>query len=332
MKPKMLLIGYRAYGDFLYALPSISQFFDGYEVHLETNPKGYELFHDDPRFASVTVFDVYQYPQEQWERIVRERWKSIVEEMQPDKIINLWRTLETACIAERYQEEFALPVGERQKIFGDKIFYDAVAKKCGVEVGALDGLYFTEDQKSWGERWREREAGSFIVLMVVAGSCSQKIYPDLPSLARGLVEKYDKMKIYMMGDESTKSLSFGHDRIKNISGQSAIKQSIFMTKHADFVFGGETGLLVAAGMFGTPKMMLCTSSSIKQACSYHENDFSIQSEVPCSPCHRAVYCNLDCENTKEVEDGWEPACIAGFDHKQIFDTIGAQYDELLHMQ
>lgn len=330
MKPKLLLIGYRAYGDWIYALPSLTQLLDKYEVHLETNQKGFELFHDDPRFASMSVFDIYKYPQDQWHQIVAERWKAVVEEMQPDRIINLWRTLETECIAERYQPEFFLSGEERREIFGDKIFYDAVAQKCGITIEDLSGMYFTPDQVTWGKGWEAREADNFVVLMPIAGSCSQKIYPELPSLARGLVEKYPGMKIYLMGDDTTKDLSFDHPRIVNESGKLCIKQAIYMTKYADFVFGGETGLLVAAGMFGTPKMMLCTSSGVKQACSYHKNDFSLQSSAKCSPCHRAIYCHTDCEEVVQEGQEWFPACIHGFDHKQIFDTIGTQY-EMHHM-
>lgn len=327
MKPKLLLIGYRAYGDWLYAVPALDQLFGKYDIHLETNQKGFELFHDDPRFAEMTVFDVYQYPEKDWGRIVEERWKALVEELQPDRIVNLWRTLETACIAERYQPEFSLSTKERQEIFGNKVFYDQVADKCNVVVSDVKGdLYYTPEQEAWAQRWKKKEEGGYVVLMVVAGSCSQKVYPELPSLAIGLAEKYSNLKVYLMGDSSTENLSLGHERVVNISGQVPIKQSILMTKHADFVFGGETGLLVAAGMYGTPKMMLCTSSGVKQACSYHVNDFSIQSNAECSPCHRAVYCDKDCESPIVVDDSWYPSCTEGFDHKHIFDTIGKQYE------
>lgn len=327
IKPKLLLIGYRAYGDWLYALPALPQLFEQYDVYLETNPKGFELFHDDPRFAYVSMFDYTKHPQEEWEQRTQERWKAVTEQIQPDRIINLWRTLETACIAERYQEEFFAPVAERRKLFGDKVFYDVVAERCEGDVGPLDSMFFTEDQEAWAKRWRKKEGDNFVLLMVVAGTCPHKVYPYMPSLARGLVERYENLRIYLMGDPSTAHLSFDHPRISNISGQPAMKQSILMTKHADFVFGGETGLLVAAGMFGTPKMMLCTASSVKQCCSYQDNDYSVQSAAECSPCHRSVYCDKDCEGVVELEnDVWHPACINGFDHKHIFDTIGIQYE------
>jgi ADP-heptose:LPS heptosyltransferase len=185
-----------------------------------------------------------------------------------------------------------------------------------------EALHFTDEQLSWVERWREKERGYFVVLMVVAGSCAQKVYPHMPALARGLVEKHSDIKVYLMGDATTSNLSFGHSRIINISGQPPIKQAILMTREADFVFGGETGLLVAAGMFGTPKVMLCTSSGVMQACGRHLNDFSLQSSAKCSPCHRAVYCDLDCEGVvKDGNDEWHPECIDGFDHSEIFKTI-----------
>ena len=60
-KEKLLLIGYRAYGDWLYASPALPYLFEKYDVHLETSYKGYELFHDDKRFKSISIFDIENY-------------------------------------------------------------------------------------------------------------------------------------------------------------------------------------------------------------------------------------------------------------------------------
>jgi hypothetical protein len=292
-------------------------------VFLETNNKGYQLFHDDPR-VSLTHYDINAVPVEQQLPIAQERWAKLEEELEPDRVINLWQTLETECIAERHQDAFFLPVTERREIFGNKNFYEAVGERCGMDVpDDLTGLYFTERQITWAKKWRA-SISMPVVLVVLAGSCAQKVYPRSPEL---MMELAQKAKVYILGDDSTAGLEFEHPNIKNLSGVIPIKQAILMTKYADFVFGGETGLLVAAGMWGTPKTMLCTSASVYQACKYHENDYSLQADIPCSPCHRAIYTQADCESLDCEGEDCYPACTSAFD----YDTIrGAIEEYALH--
>ena len=157
-----------------------------------------------------------------------------------------------------------------------------------------------------------------VVLVVLAGSCAQKVYPRTPELMCDLA---GKAKVYIMGDDSTADFSLDHPNIVNLSGKIPIKQAILMTRYADFVFGGETGLLVAAGMWGTPKMMLCTSASVYQACKYHKNDHSMQADTPCSPCHRAIYTDEDCESLDREGEDCYPSCTGAFDYNRIRETI-----------
>jgi hypothetical protein len=101
-KPKLLLIGWRAYGDWLYASPSLPQLFEKYDVHLETNTKGKDLFYDDPRFLSKSYFEVGRYPKEKQLQAAEERWAELERQIKPDKTINLWQSLEVECICERF--------------------------------------------------------------------------------------------------------------------------------------------------------------------------------------------------------------------------------------
>lgn len=331
-KEKLLLIGYRAYGDFLYALPVIGKLLIGYDVHFELNGKGYELFHDDPRFSGITFFDMDTWmrkePRPELAEIVKARLAKLEEELKPDKVINLIDTLETECIAGSHMPIFHAPVEERRALFGKKNFYDAVLKKCGFDenVDNIGGLYFSEQQIAWGKGWRAGQQNDFVIVMPLAGSCCHKVYPDMPRLCYDILETYPNAVIYLTGDESVAHAQWAHPRIKHTCGKIPFKQALMMAKHADYVFGGETGILVGAGMWGTPKTMLCTASSIYQTVKYHDNDYSMQAGVKCSPCHRAVYTTADCENM--IADGEDiyPACIKSFDYEDILDTVRKVYD------
>jgi len=335
-KPKLLLIGYRAYGDWIYTAPVLPYLFKKYRIHLEVNKKGYELFHDDPRFESISVFPLEKYKPEDQEKVAKKRWKAIEEKIKPDKVINLWRTLETECIAEKYMPEFHESSSKRQELFGNKNFYQAIFKKCeiplplinrGRELENLEGVYFTEEQKAWGERWRKEHQNDFVIVMPIAGSCSHKVYPDMPLLTDKIREQYPNAYIYLVGDKSVAHAQWEGERIVHTCGKMAFKQTIMMAKHADMVIGGETGVLVAAGMWGTSKAMLCTASSIYQTVKYHENDYSMQANVPCSPCHRAIYAAEDCERMIVNGEDHYPSCIMGFDMAQILNVVEKVYNK-----
>jgi hypothetical protein len=98
-----------------------------------------------------------------------------------------------------------------------------------------------------------------------------------------------------------------------------------MTKYVDFVFGPETGLLVGAGMMGTPKSMLFTLANMDQVVKHHRNDFSLQSRAECSPCYTLAYSGLFCP--KEDKYGLYPVCTDSFDLKKLKQTIVAHYEE-----
>ena len=332
-KLKLLLIGYRAYGDWLYTLPVLPYLFDRYDVHIELNNKGYELFHDDTRFIGMTRFDVDSWlrkdPAKVWD-LAKERWAMLEKELKPDRIINLLGTLEGECIAERYQPEFHLSAEERRKHFGHKNFYEAIFEKCDISMPdkpKLDNLNFTPEQLLWVWNWRVMNTGKFIIIMPIAGSCSHKVYPEMPRLTHDILKKYPNAVIYLTGDSSVAHAQWEHDgRIKHLCGTMSIKQIILMTKYADMVIGGETGIVVAAGMWGTPKIMLCTASSVYQCCKYHENDYSMQANTECSPCHKAIYNVNDCEQMiKDGEDTY-PKCITTFDYSKIMEAVDKVYD------
>lgn len=100
-----------------------------------------------------------------------------------------------------------------------------------------------------------------------------------------------------------------------------------MMKYADYAFGPETGLMVAAGMWGTPKTMLCNTTAIHQTCSMHKNDRSLQSSAPCSPCHKGIYTEEDCEDVRYVEGIPYSGCVHGFGFDEICGIIKDVYEQ-----
>ena len=329
-KKKLLLIAYRAFGDHMYWSPLIPYLTSRYDVYLETNTKGWLIFHDDPRFKQVARYtDFETAPRENHWDMFQARWAKVREQVKPDIEINLNGTLEVLCIAENFQDEFYLPVGERRAIFGYNGFIDTIFKRAGIPVPAnldLDVIHFTDEQKKWITRWREvKHKDDFVVVIPIAGSTAQKVFHSFKDVALGILDRYPEAYVYLAGDEACRVHFFEHPRVGSmIGGDRSIKQTLHMVKYADMVIGPETYLLASAGMFGTPKIILATTSSVWQMTQFQKNDFSIQAPIHCSPCHRAIYFDSDCESPVLDEAGQflTTSCSKLFRTEDILQRVG----------
>lgn len=325
-KPKLLLIAYRAFGDWCYAAPVLPYLLEKYEVYLETNLKGMQLFHDDPRFAKVSVFNFESIPQAEWPEAFVKRWKEVNAELKPDKEINLNATLEVHCISERDYDGWDWPLAARRTHFGSRNFYEETFKRCEIpfpEELNTEGLYFTQEQLSWAEQWRDSNKGKFTVIVPAAGSTMHKTFHNYQQIVWAALNLDESSQVYVAGDVTLKAKVIKHKRVFDMCTDVPIKQAFLMTKYADFMVGPETSLMAAAGMWGTPKMMLATTSSVDQMTKYQKNDYSMQSPIFCSPCHRAVYKEEDCQTRVYSEKGefLTPACAKMFNLDNIQGTL-----------
>lgn len=331
-KPKLLLTAYRAYGDFIYSSPVLPYLFEKYDVFCDMNLKGDHLFHDDPRFAGKAVFIFENKPTEEFDRLAAERRVAMREQVKPDVEIDLNGTLEGACIARREQPEYHRPVGDRRVIFGSNGFYDAVFKRCGVPLpDALDleGLWFPPELLDWGVRFNRAHKDQFVVLIPIKGSSIHKNFRNWKEVVLDIVGAYPDALVYLTGDDKALAGDFTHPRVKMLFSDSMpIKQAVLLTKHVDMVIGPETGLLVAAGMWGTPKVMMTSASSVWQVAQYSRNDFSFQLPWPCSPCHLSVFNIGDCETPMNLEGEVIPSCVSWFPTDQIMRRVNYVHEHL----
>lgn len=327
MKQKLLLIAYRAFGDWVYTSAVLPYLVEKYDVYLEVNTKGYQLFYDDPRFKELIYWKGFdRIKPEDREVEFKKHWDSLRERIKPDVEINLNGSLEVECIAEHFQDEFWLPVGQRRAIFGPNGFYDAVLRRCGMtmaDVKSLNGFYWSPEQTKHVESWREKHKNDFVVILPVAGSTAQKIIHNVKDIAVTILDRYPDAVVYLAGDEACRPVMFEHPRVRSMIGNDVSpKQAVHMAGYADMVIGPETFLLAAAGMWGTPKIIHATTSSIWQMAQYQDNDFSIQAPIHCSPCHRSIYFQGSCENPIYNGDQWQAtACSMLFRTADIIERV-----------
>jgi len=333
MQP-ITIIRYGGYGDHIFmsaTFPFLCKQHDG--VNLEVNMSGLELFVNDPRFDYVSAFDLSHCSEaEQVEGYVA-RWKKIEKDCEKNgrRFINFWSSLENSCLLYEFNEDVNLPVEERRSKYNGN-YYGKAFEVAELEIP--DGwihentLHFTESETALMERWRKRNEDYFCLLMVLGGSSRQKVFLWMQDFSKKLIDTYPKMKIYLMGGPELANDVWQYERIFSlVNGASNVslnyKQAILLTKYADYVVGGETGLLISAGMMGTPKSCLFTISNKDQLVNYHKNDFSLQSKADCSPCHVMAYSGTICE--RETLYNTFPKCIMEFDLDELQANIEKQY-------
>jgi len=307
--------------------------FEKYNILFETNTKGMELFQNDPRFEYVGYYEPWRIPEAKREEIVFQHWQELKEKWPEAEFLNFYKAMEGTGIVPEWSEDAFLPVKQRAKKYGIN-FYEQHFEMAGIHMPddfvPSHSIWVQDIMEDWVHKWREKNKDYFVMIVVIAGSTMQKVFPNwMPSFCKHLIDIMPKLKIYLMGDsecsddewEYERTVSLIHRRGRKRTG---FKQSLVMAREADFVFGPETGLLVGAGMWGTPKMALMTGAAKDQFAKYQQNDYSVQSLAPCSPCYRTCYTGVLCE--KEMFYNIYPRCTVAWDYNSMIKTIKKLYD------
>ena len=302
------------------------------DIHLEVNMQGLDIFLGDPRFDYISVFDGSHLDEVEQYRQYTARWVKVKKDC--DKLgrryLNFWSSIENSCILHEFNEDVQLTREERACKYGSN-YYETHFEIA--ELKMPDGwihentLYFSEQETGIVERWRERNKDDFLMLLALGGSSRQKVFIWIEEFCKKLIDQYPKLKIYLMGGSELKNDTWEYERtFSYVNGASPVnicyRQAALMTKYADYVFGGETGLLTAAGMMGTPKTILFTITKKDQITKYHRNDYSVQSLSSCSPCHVLAYSGTICE-TENTYNAF-PKCTTEYD----FDELANIFDKL----
>ena len=334
MKEDLILIRYGAYGDLIFMSAVLPYLLEKYTIRFETNTKGMQLFYGDPRFKSIGYYEPWRIPEDRRHEVVMEHWEDIRKQFPGARILNFFQAMEGTGIVPEWSKDALLPQEERAKKYGIN-FYEQHFEMAGIpfpeDFVPQHTILYDEKAEEWAKAWREKHKDEFIMLVVIAGSTMQKVFPSwLPTFCQYLIDKFPKMRMYLFGDSDCADEEWEYRRTKSLvhrKGRKPIgfKQSLLMAKYADYVFGPETGLLVGAGMWGTPKTALMTGAHKDQFAKYTLNDYSVQSNAPCSPCYRTCYTGALCE--KEMFYNVFPRCTVAWDYEALIETIGRLYHE-----
>ncbi len=317
---KAVIIRYGAYGDCIVAsfLPRLLKDAGFSIVDVETNFKGYQVFGNNPFVDSLIFYE--PDPTMTFEEI-KSHWQEIAKGY--DKVINLFNSLEYGCIAMEGDELYGLPDKDRREILGDISFCDQTAAWAGYHELAgkyMPELYFTETEIKLTEEWLKQFKHNFLVLINVAGTSKHKRLVQAEEVVERILgnEAFPGAHIILTGDNSDHE--FEGPRITSIIGKKPFMQAALISKYVGCVIVMESGLGLAAGVWGTPTVFLLTASSQHSVAKYARNCLVVQSPAQCSPCHKGPYNYTGCTLQDDL-----PVCVF-FNIDDIVDRVGRAYE------
>jgi ADP-heptose:LPS heptosyltransferase len=332
----VLVVRSGAYGDHV-CITNVIRAFDeqGWDVSLCYNQKGAQVHVRNPRIKN-RVFWEPNNPEFIAElREDHEAFDRRVEELGQgyDKVVNLQNTLENALVENRIREGYYWPLYMRQDKNAHTNYYDQGMLCAGLEPDGRSGeLWFSNEEHAIVAKSLEKVQDRFIVLWCWRGSMYQKAtYGFAERVIRRFCDETPNALVMTIGDKDCKQFEFDHPQVVHRSGVYPFRQAALLTKYVDMVVTPETGLGLAAGTYGTTKVMLLTSSSLTNVVANDENDFSLQSEAWCSPCFRAIYDTECCEHLEgKAPDGMPlPICVA-FDEDRLLSRLTEAREHAVH--
>lgn len=325
---KILLCRFGAIGDSLILTPLLRYLKkQEHEIFLNTSENGMQVLAYNPNVDHYIPYKTKEVPDDK----LQAYWNGLMKKFSLNRFINMCESIERAISFHPIDPVYNYTKEERY-VRGNKNFYEYAFVHSNTEIPfGEDGngffrpeLFFTEKEESAMSEYFSQFDGKFVILWGLSGSGLNKMYPYVDYIIGDLLRTYKDVRVITCGDETCQILEVeDHDeRVIRKSGKWSIRESLLAAKFADLVVGSDTGIIHGAGCFDTPKIMLVGSNTIENITKHFANDFSIEADpllVPCAPCHRQIYSNLQCP----VDDvHWLPKCMTqGIPPKAVLERI-----------
>jgi ADP-heptose:LPS heptosyltransferase len=314
-KPVALVTRYGGFGDMVQAssvFPALEA--QGYEVHVNTTPRGYDVIKNDPHVSGTLLQDTDQVPNSELSMF----WASLGERY--DKVINLSESVEDTLLARPGAKPHSWP-HEKRHFMLDRNYMDFTHAIAGVEdYSPAPRFYATPTEKKWAAK-QKRKFGK-TVLWCLAGSSVHKFYPHQDRVIATIRENCPDVRIVLVGDEACKILEVGFEADPMVvcrSGMWSIRETLAFAELADCVVGPETGVLNAVSALSMPKVIMLSHSSVENLTKYWENTVSIEPmETSCYPCHLLHY---GWEFCRQDEETGGALCSARANPIEVYNAI-----------
>lgn len=238
-----------------------------------------------------------------------------------DKFINMSQSMEMALLLHPDQKDYWKDHEYRHEKC-NKNYSDFTMQWAGYDKkGERGELFFDKGEEKIMKKRMKKYKDKFVVLWSLSGSAYHKVYPWTYRVM-DYFKNHKDIEFITVGDDYCRIIEEEGPHIFNASGEWSIRTTMHLTKHADLVIGTETGVMVAAGCFDTPKIVLLSHSSKENLTKYWKNCISLESDMYCHPCHRLHYSK---ENCKEHYVTGAAACMAKIKPDDVIEAIETFY-------
>lgn len=318
---RCLIIRHCAFGDAIHAshLPRLLSE-QGYEVDVNTNFKGYQIFVNNPFIKNLKVDSVEGWPS--W--CVEKHWQVISEGY--DKVVNLYGSIEHGLLSMESDNVYFMSQKVRDARYAGINYYDQSTIAAGYPdlCGKYQGeMFFTEEETKIVENWINlpKFLCKKLVMINLSGTGPHKRMVQAQEVANKILLQNKDVHIITTGSSECSDKDFNIPGLTtSITGRFPFRQAALITKFMDCVIGCESGLMCAASMWKVPVVQLMTATSVLAHCKYNHNDFSLQSPAKCSPCYKGPYGYFGCPS----KNG-DPICV-NFDINQVVAQIERALD------
>jgi ADP-heptose:LPS heptosyltransferase len=296
---------------------------DGYEITYNAGDRCAPIIKNCPYITNLFPHDE-NIPNTQ----LGEHWDKI--KVGFDKFINLSESIERKWLfIKSDKEKYYASDKERRLMAGNVNYYKdtlAIGGYTDIENPRPE-LFPSTAERKWCLDFRLRHKDDFLIMWNLSGSAPHKAWMQAEECALSLLDQYADIQTITTGGEVSRLLEWNHPRNMKRSGEDGwnIRTAMLMCNYVDLVISPESGILNAAGCYETPKIGLLTHSNKQNLTSTFLNDYSIQADIPCYPCHRMIYPETLKETCPLAKDsqGELPyaACAMAFDPKKVFNII-----------
>lgn len=346
---RVLISRFAAFGDHIHAshLPRLLKTKAGFDfVAFEYNIKGEAIYRNNPYIDQHMMFNI-QHPlvAGRTTHFMEQRNKILVEQGGYDLFIDLRNSIERGYIAMEDQADYYRDSEYRRNKFGKQNYYDQTVEFAGFPEwkGETGDIYFTHEEEDAVQMVYEAAyTGRFVVIANLSGTSKHKLFMNAELILKKFLERHKDAVVILTGDEDCRQhLAFEGERVVNRCGSFnqdgqyqggdsyPFRQSMLMAKYADLVIGAESGLMVAANLFGAPTIQLMTAASIKNHGGDLPNDHSLQSPIQCSPCHKGPYDYLGCPTFEHLGIRY-PKCVL-FNTNTVLQRMEDVYRQRKHV-
>lgn len=325
-KRRALVIRYGAIGDAIVAasvLPGLKA--QGFHITFNCKSSTQEVLLHDPHIDEWMIQETDFVPNE----MLGSYWKALEERY--DRIVNLCESVEGLMLTLPGRLNHGYSDEARRAIYGRQNYLEHTHNIAGVPH-EFAAKFYPAPHEMEKARWDRRRMSGPVVVWVINGSSSHKVWPWVHIVTAWLLARTPAHIVFYADPGVGKELQTGimsclerdgadMSRVHGVAGQWDIRRSLTFAHVVDCVVGPETGPMNAVGMADVKKVIYLSHSSADNLTKHWMETTVLEpdnTKAKCAPCHRLhstwEFCFKD-------EQTGAALCASSISPERVFEAI-----------